>query len=309
MTLQTTEQLGPSTKHLKRRRRYLGASDMPAVFNLDPWRNAYDLWLDKTGQLARDKGNKATEAGNLLEPVVLEYAAQQLGVKLKRNQWRVHENKIHAATLDAIVLGKPEIVQGKTAGLHSFYGNDEYGDEWTDQVPERIIIQVQSEMLVANAAVAWIPALIGGRGFCMFRVARDDELCDIIRERGEHFWREHVLADVPPPDVAPSLDVLKRMRREPNSTTELDADLVARYQEAKRVAKAANDALDSVKAELIAALGNAEAGVSPLATFTYLEQSKTKVDAKALKRDHPDLYEKLAVTNTYRVLREKKGNG
>ena len=52
---------------------------MAALLNLDPFRNAYDVFLDKTGKVDMDIQSKAAEAGTMFESGVLDWAENQLG--------------------------------------------------------------------------------------------------------------------------------------------------------------------------------------------------------------------------------------
>jgi len=38
-----------TTEQREIRRRYLGSSDIAAIFGMSPWKSAYDVWLEKTG--------------------------------------------------------------------------------------------------------------------------------------------------------------------------------------------------------------------------------------------------------------------
>ena len=173
------------------RRKRLGSSDVAALFGMDPYKTAYDVWLDKTGQLEDDDGNagEAAEAGNLFEGGVLTWAARQLG-PLTRNQYRSNPALHLGANIDAIVDQTRCPVEGKTGGLFGPL-RDAWGEPGTDDVPERVIIQCHVHLVCAGDTmtqgpkVCHVPTFLGGRGFGMFHVPTNDDLCAMIGETGD----------------------------------------------------------------------------------------------------------------------------
>jgi putative phage-type endonuclease len=293
--------------HAKRRRRYLGASEVPAVLGVSPYKNAADVYHEKVDDLDQWEGNAATEAGNLLEDALIRWASQKLGVKVRRNQWRVHANKINSATLDADIDAKPEAIECKVSGLlNPAFDGAEWGEDGSDEVPETVLVQAQAQMLCADLERVWVPALLGGgRGLSLFKIDRHPDLVQIVLEQSERFWREHVIPRVPPADLTPSVEVLKRVRREPESSTIIDDTVFAAWLEAKAIAKEAKRAEDEAKARLLEQLGTAEAGECSMGRITFLAQSRKGFDSKRLQAEHPDLAAEYLTTSSYRVLRER----
>lgn len=266
-----------SATQLAKRSQSLGASDISALFGANPFRTSYDLWLEKTDRLLPDEPpteNDPRTAGHLLEPAVLNFAEGRLG-KLRRNQQRSARAKglPIVANLDAILIETGEPVEAKTSGL---YGStaDVWGDAETDAVPDHIIIQAQTQMLVTEADVCHIPAFIAFRGFLMFRVERDAELIEEIGKRSLDFWLENVLADTPPTGIEPSLAVVKRMRRQPEKVAALDQTLVDSWRDWAGAESVAKKEKETALAAILAAIGDAEAGETPEGLFTYLEQTR-----------------------------------
>lgn len=296
-----------SAAHQKRRRRYLGASEVPAILGISPYANAADIYHQKTGDLDSWEGNAATETGNLLEDALIRWASRKLDVKVRRNQWRVHGNKIHAATLDAAIIDRREGLECKTSGLlNAMFNGDDWGAEYSDAVPEAVLVQAQAQMLAADLDRIWVPALLGGgRGLSMFKIDRHPDIIQVILERGTRFWHDHVIARVPPADLTPSVEVLKRIRREPESSTTIDDTVFAAFIEAKAVAKEAKRIEDEARARLLEALGTAEVAECSLGRISFLEQSRKGFDTKRLQTEHPELAAEYVTSSSYRVLREK----
>ncbi len=98
---------------------------------------------------------------------------------------------------------------------------------------------------------------------------------------------------------------MKRVRREPEKVVPVDAGLIARWREQCDVRKAAEKAEKAALTEILTAIGDAEAGECYLGTFTYLEQSRSTFDTKALKEAMPEIFEKYSDVTKYRVARLK----
>jgi len=293
-------------EQLAERRKHVGASDVPAILGLSPFRNAYDVWLDKTGQLPDGAESDAAHAGNRFEAAVLDEAEERLGALVRNVQMAAPDGLPIVATLDAMLRDSHEPVEAKTSGLFGPLSG-EWGEEHTDEIPEAYIVQVQVQMLCANANLAHVAAFLGGRGFAFYRVHRNRDLAQIIVERIMDFWTNHVGKGVPPADVAPSYDVIRLARRVPESTAYIDPAIYAECQAAIEARKIAEQNEEMAKAKLLAAMGSAEAGVAgALGGVTFLEQSRSSIDAKRLQAEQPDLYRQYVRSSTYRVLRFTK---
>lgn len=254
----------------------IGASDAARICGF--FGGDYDIWLEKTRRIEPFTGNEATRAGDLLEHAVITHAAKTLGAISLRTGVEVASAvyPFITATLDAIPdlpTGDPCIIEAKTGGICSPL-SDEWGEPETDEIPEHYMIQVQHQMFAAGPEYQFVAlsALIPPRGFCMYYIPRDEALIEAIVERELKFW-EHVKSDTPP-DGTPSMDALKRMRRTPKKTVEIDPSLLEMYREAQEKAKASEKEVDEAKSLLLAALGDAEAGDAGSEMVTYYESSR-----------------------------------
>ena len=258
-----------TTAELERRRQFITATDVPAILGVSPYKNALDVWVEKTQALDPWGGNDATTAGTLLEPSILAWARTQLG-PINEGDWRVHQDGILAATLDGI-LPNGEIVECKSHGIVGPANWSAWGAEGSDEIPDVYAVQVQVQMLVTGAARAWVPALIGGRGFVMFCVQAHPLIHEHILKSTTKFW-DRVL-DREPPDIDETihLETVKRMQRIAGKSVPLSDDLVAAYQRACEIAKEADAAKKSAHEALLMSLGDAEIGVWSGGEYAYTE--------------------------------------
>ena len=258
-------------KQLKQRKNYLGSSDVAAIMGLDPFRNAYDVWLDKAGKLEPAEENKVMKRGRYLEPAILNYAEDELGL-LKKDPSKLEFIKPDYYLLshpDALAKGEP--VEAKSQGN---YSKEVWGDEGTDQVPDRVIIQCHVHLICTDEKLCFVPTYLPYREFQMFHVDFDPDIADNITTAAKHFWEQHVIKDVPPEDVVPDLAVVKRIRREPETIADISADLWRAYVEAQADYKLSGELKEKAQAALLAAIGTCEAGKCKFGLATYFEQIK-----------------------------------
>ena len=251
------------------RKQYIGSSDVAAILGCDPYRSASDVYLDKTGQCEDFEGNKATDRGVRLEPVLLDWCESQIGQEILRDQMVPHANGILCTNFDGLVNDE-ESVEAKTTIIDAGWG--EVG---TDQVPDRVQIQVHTGFACKpTLKLCHVPVLLPGfrqLDFRLYCVRRDDKLVEIIEREAETFMEQHVRLGIPPENYRPSIEVLKRVRRVPAKTIELPDEVVDAWQKRKAAEKQAKDGREEAEAKLLAALGNAEGGTYSGGLVTFLE--------------------------------------
>jgi len=295
------------------RRQTLGSSDAPAVVGVDPWRSAADVYYSKTTEL-EDRPSQAMQIGNRMEPVLLDWAEEKLGISLQRIVMQVAEQFPLAANLDGLCVDA--VVEAKYVGPNAA---DYWGEPDTDQVPDHVLVQVMHQMIVTRRELAWVPAAIcryQGLSFEMVRVEFDADIAGNILEIETAWWERHVMSRVCPTDEPAHLDTLKKIRRLPDSIL-LDAAagaiaamLWAQRQEKSEAVKAAEDEHDDVTARILALLGEHDAAQLPDGRLIcYREENAGKrLDFNRLRMEHPALFEELSEPTTRRVLRLKKGS-
>lgn len=245
---------------------YLGASEVAAVLGISPFKTSWEVWAKKTGRYAFDEDNEAMEAGRLLEPSVLRWADAKIGVTPCQQGYAVKDSPIVAHPDGIASDGNP--VEAKTSGIVGPVIGD-WGDPdlEPDGIPDFYYVQCLVQIEATGGTCCYVPTLIGGKGFRMYRVERNEEAQRRIVEFVSHWWKEHVEADKEPPvEPPPPLHVLSKLRREPKSVRRLDekyCELVDAWLEAKKELKVATDREDYLKRQIIAALNDSEEGHLP----------------------------------------------
>lgn len=275
----------------ERRREVYTASDMGVLFGFPGFagRTLSDVWFEKRYGLKEDKSTASTRLGQKMESIILDEAETTLGPIVNRQEWRV-KGQI-GATLDGLCQSDGRPVEAKTSGL-LWKPDQEWGDVG-DEVPSAIVLQVLAQILVTDADLGYVPAIIGGRGFMLYEVPRADALIVDMQRRVTDFMLSLGIDE--PPEAPPTLETLKRLKRQPNKiiprSEEMD-ELKAQFEEAKETSKEADAAKEFLQRQILARLGDAEAADCTDGMFTYFEQSRK---------------ESFVSGSTFRVLRFKRG--
>jgi len=303
-----------TVEDLKKRKKYLTASDVGAVMGLNPFRTPLMVWADKTGQTEAYEGNEATAFGDDFEDALIKRAARLAGLTdIRPNQWRVSDGGLLAATCDALALdskhGREVDIEAKTSGIINPGADlDAWGESGTDAVPDHVAVQCQTQMLCAKVRVAFVSALLGrGMGHRLYVLQRDDESIKWIEDFCQTWWRNHMEMGIPP-QATQSRDneVIRRFKRDDAKAVPIDGALIAEYESRWAVADAAKEAAETAEAALKLAMGDAGIGTFPAGVVKYLEEGAgDRLDTKALKAAHPDIYAQFATKATRRVLRVK----
>lgn len=261
------------------RKRGIGSSEIASIFSENPWQSAYDLWLIKTGQAPEFEGNEACDRGNYLEPGLMMFAEKELGHPIERNLTFLDpKGGPLAANLDGLCRELNANVEGKS--VSGEINPEEWGNPWTDQVPSRTILQCHVAMLCGGLSISYVPVILPVYKrfeLRMYEVGFNADLAAAIRERAAWFWNEHVTKRVPPSDSVPSLEVMKRIRREPVTFAEVGDELVDAWIAAKAHASDAEKEAKAAQAAILAAMApiNADGARTPAGKIlTYVETQR-----------------------------------
>lgn len=310
---------------LEKRKKFLTASDVPSIFGHNPYKTAYDLFIEKTLPVEASAAGEAAAIGNDLEDAMLNWGIRQAGLAkagcVDRQHWAVAPNGIMAATIDAVHAPAANFAPGrvvyttgfeaKTVGMLSPSEDfDMWGEEGTDNVPFKVLYQCVAQMIACPTLErVHVPVLLGyGRGRRLYTIERDAEFCAAVETESLAWWDRHVVKGIAPnPDgPAPSMDTVKRVRRDALKCVDVDPALITRWLEAKERAKAAEEAKDDAFALLLAAMGDAQAAACPLGRFEFkTENAGVRLDADRLKREMPNVFEQFARATTRQMPRWK----
>ncbi|MFC2948566.1 YqaJ viral recombinase family nuclease [Virgibacillus sediminis] len=307
MTKNTTEMT--RQEWLWNRKRGIGGSDASAILGFNPWKSAFELYIDKTSDRVEEIDNEAIHWGNVLEDVVAEEFTRRTGKKVRRrNQTFKHlEYEFMIANIDRDVVGEKALLECKTT--NAFNSNT-----WEEEhIPPAYICQLQHYMAVLGYEKAYIAVLIGGQKFVWKEIDRDDEFIGYMIAEEKNFWEEHVLKEIPPEiDGSKSAaELLNKMYPEDNGDTIMlksdDAEmLIEAIESIKLEVKEKQSLQKEYENKLKLMIGEAETGVTPRFEVKHKAIKRNTIDTKALKKELPDIAEKYTKQSSSRRLTIKQ---
>lgn len=244
--------------------------------------------------------NPAMERGNRLEPFVLEWACDKLGIK-----YDTPEEMFACDT-----KGGARMI----ATLDGFY---EHGDErkvleiktstreWTGVLPDYWRLQGIQQAICADVhEVTW--AVFDPKMILHLHVQEvtSDEVVEHIAAVEK--WLNAIDLGITPSGVRWSYETITTRYQKPTEeSVELDrtaSDLIAQLKHVKSELKSYKDLEDKLKAELCDLIGNAEvATINGVTVATWKGQTRHTFDSKTFQAEHPDIaskYTRQSVTRT-----------
>lgn len=217
------------------RSKFIGGSDMAAIYGLSPWRTPLDLYLDKRKPRAEDlneERRKFFARRKRQEPVIAEMLADEYGVIVTRlslddnpNRYRDPEFPFLAAEIDFefamsesvrqafaereefAAIPDGTICNGEIKTVHPFKAS-EWGEQGSEDVPIHYAAQIMHGLGVTKRPAALCAALFGLDNLLCFPIMPDAETIAAMRAKAVNFWIDHVQTGIPPEPVNTE-DVLK----------------------------------------------------------------------------------------------------
>ena len=303
----------PGENVTENRNKYLGGSDLPALFNVSPFKDCFTLAREKAGVIpATFKGNEYTRYGQLLEPQIRDYINSIYELKFKENT-NINEELGLRSNCDGLDKEAGLLLEIKTNA----------GDKTTYEDVYDYILQMQMYMFQFNVEKGYLVQYKRPENFwsglnyetqhtddyfnqefdperiSVMEIKRDDKLIQQILSKAEKFW-----SDVERLKENPNMteeefyfnDKLVEYNNTINKLSVLEKEL-ARLSDMEKEAKMQREILYGLMDNV---------GVKTIVTnnlmITKINPTTTKnVDSKKLKEELPEIYDK------YTKVSNKKG--
>jgi len=257
---------------LRERQKGIGGSDIPAILGISPWASPLSVYMEKTTDIkeeASDLDNLQMEVGKELEG----FLAKKFEAWLEREEGHkvevVQEPHIlqHPGYTWAMgnLDGVFEHPEKGLCGLELKTTNEFMRGEWEgDELPDTYYFQVQWYMFVTGLDTFYIAYLIGNRKFNAKEVPRNQEVIDVLYQKAEEFWNDHVLAQEPPAPIGTDADTeaLKYLYPEEEKGEVVDLSdmqgLRDEYKEIMKEKKELDSKINEIKQRFMARMGEAE---------------------------------------------------
>lgn len=187
---------------LAHRQGLLTASSMAAILGEDQYRDAFDVFVEKTTTRLHEEIITIDDPrfwGSVLEQPILTTVASYYGWDYRKGGalLRSKAHPLFGSTLDAEIDRRDGRGWGCLEGKTTVVTKD--WDEETGELPTRVLIQAQHQLLVTGAPFCAVFALLVGSRPCLIEVEPSAEFHAMIVDAGLEFHDRLLRGDCPQP--------------------------------------------------------------------------------------------------------------
>lgn len=292
---------------LEYRRKGIGGSDAATIVGLNPYNSLFALYADKIGKLPPKEDTEVMRQGRDFEEYVAKRFCEATGKKVRRRNYmfRSDEHEFMQADVDREIIGENAGLECKTTSVYN------KSDFENGEIPLYYYVQMTHYMAVMGYDRMYLAVLVLSKAFHWFVVERDEDEIKSLVSAEKRFWYENVLEHVAPPvDGSEATTEAVKAIYSNDTYTDFTADIkdeiMSEYETAKELADKADERLKAVKNRISCEMQENGYGVSSDYKISWLPQSRTTIDNKRLRADHPEIFEQYSKTSTSRVLRINK---
>jgi putative phage-type endonuclease len=286
-----------SPKWHELRRAGIGGSDAAAAVGISRWKTPYQLWAEKVSEappveVPEDEEPDYITAGKILEAPVREWFSRRTGVNVIPFPKMVRNTAHPIMQVNVDGLTGPDIskVDGIYEGKTSRFDWESSGEV---NIPTEAALQGLHSLAIFNLDVVHFACLVGGQKLVVAQLERNDQLIEDLIAIEEAFW-QHVDGGTPPPVQAGDVATLRK-QFEPitGKTIELSGTMFTTFKvraEHRAAIKRRQEAIDTIDAEIMAFMGDAEIGTYQGETLvTWKTDQKGKLQGKELEKAYPEI--------------------
>ncbi len=313
------------------RRTYIGGSDIAKILGIDPYGGTpLTCYLAKIGEAQGTmdpEKKKFLERRKRWEGPIVEMLREEFAVNIVAVNARYVDpfQPFMAAEIDfewADEHGEIQNGEIKTVSPFAFNEGAGWGEAGTDEIPVHYHAQVQWGLGVKQRQTCIVAAMAGLDTMVFYRVERDEETITGMREAAVSFWRDHVLAKLPPEPITMG-DALALFRRRNGRPVELDDQAAAAFENL-RLIRSELKTLEGDEAEcelevakaICKAWGVPDGDEPPEDNAVLTHKGRTLgkwargrgayLDQKKLAVDHPEIKVAYTVPTAFRTFRFNK---
>lgn len=278
----------------QKRKEFIGASEIPTILGLNPYKSPYQLWLEKTQRETPDEENQHTRRGQLLEQAVADYFEKDTGSRI-----------IKSSAKDVIYIHKEHPFIGGTPDRF-YYPKEKDGKrvleckttmKQVDEIPLPWYVQLQVYLGLTGTdqgAIAWLSSHFGFK-FGNVSLDFDDSTYALAIQAAVNFYTEYWQKDMPPKATTVA-DVQKMFRQHSEGKLkEVNSDMYEKHRRLAMLKQEANELdgqIKSIEEEIKLQYADFEGmtyGGEVISTWKTTKEIK-KFDKAGFQKQHPDIY-------------------
>jgi putative phage-type endonuclease len=269
---------GLTIDQLEERRTGLGGTDAAAVLGVSPWVSPLDVYNEKVHGITTettDPEQLARMAWGLTVEPALHARYREVSGRTRLRRVSAHSRTMRHPKLPW-VIGHPDALDSEVVVDYKWNERAQgWGEPGTDEVPPHYKLQIWHYMLLTGRRLGVLYASVGGRPPAEWLVPWVPEIPLLGEEEGD-WWREHVLAGVPPDPTGAEADAhaLRRMYPAPvpgsvKVAMPYQHPIIAELVHAKAEAKRWSHEQERLEQVIQAAMGEAQELHAPGVKFTW----------------------------------------
>lgn len=263
----------------------LTASDIGAVWGVDPYRTALQVWGEKTGRIEPGWESNIMRRGRWLEAATIEALKEEMpGWRFMRPGVYVSDPELRLGCTPDVFAEDPEVPEQLVNVQLKAISRPTFERDWADeQVPLNYLLQTLAEGMLLDAATNLIAALVidtYSADLVVRDVPRHPAAEAQIRVIADSFWKMVDAGLQPAPDFARDAETIAMIHRaKPGKEIDLSADnrlrdVLEERETHRLLAKRHGEAVDTLDTEIKAKMQDAEIGLLPGWKVTWKEEQR-----------------------------------
>jgi len=285
------------------RKKGIGGSDAASIFEVSPYKSPVNVYVDKTSEEIHENNELKLKIGREFKNFIAKEFSLITGKKVRNINGILKNDKYPFAlgNIDKGVVGEKAFLECKVNNIYS-------KKDWEKGVPPHYEIQCHHYMGITGATHCYIAALIGFDDIVIHKIDRNEEIIDSLMETEERFWSECILGDkMPLPDG--SEEYSKYLKTKYKETKDesliffMEEDKLSRYDEVLEHIKKLEVEKKSIEQHIQNEMKEYETAYIGDRKITWKSQSRSSIDSKRLKKEHPELVKQYMKTTNSRVFK------
>lgn len=273
---------------------FIGGSDVGTILGVNPYKSAYQLYLEKTGEApTEDISDKLqVRLGHKMEQIVAELYTEQTGNKVNNSlkTYRCKEFPYLGGHIDRRIVGQRKGLEIKTTSSHN---RSDYAE---GEIPPSHYYQCLFYMLITGWHDWDIATLRDNNGFYIVHVPWNEEEAEYMLERLQEFWEcvQNKKWTLPIDGLTSTASALNKAYPESTVSKAIAIDApeidLETYFEAKSTLKKLETLINSVENNIKSCMQDAEhAIVADTAKVTWKTYTRSGgYDIKKFIEEHPE---------------------
>lgn len=170
----------------KGRNTFIGGSDVGTIMGVNPYKSAYELYLEKTEQIERENIDDKLQIklGHKMEQIVAELYEEETGKKVQKQNksFKCKEFPFLVGHIDRKVQGRKKGLEIKTT---SSFNKTDYKE---GEIPPSHYFQCLFYMMITGMHDWDLATLRDNNNFYITHIAWDEELAQDMLDEILHFW-------------------------------------------------------------------------------------------------------------------------